>query len=102
MIEVRQPSKTPDENAERLLMGHGHNVCSLDISPEGGWIVSGSWDASARVWNTRNWDCQAVLEGHQASVWSVLAFDPETIITGMSPRAYCLLHDRGLTRPSKR
>lgn len=83
IIEVRQPGKPPEENAERLLTGHAHNVCALDVSPDGGWVVSGSWDASARVWNLRNWECEAVLEEHEGSVWAVLAYDKETIITGM-------------------
>ena len=64
-------------------MGHAHNVCALDGSSDGGWIVSGSWDASARVWNLKNWECEAVLEGHEGSVWAVLAYDKETIITGL-------------------
>lgn len=65
-------------------MGHAHNVCALDVSPDGAWIVSGSWDSSARVWSTGKWDCQAVLQGHQGSVWAVLAYDKETIVTGKS------------------
>ena len=83
VIEVRELGKSPDEHAERLLMGHAHNVCTLDVSPDGTWIVSGSWDGSARVWGVGKWQCDAVLEGHQASVWSVLAYDKETIITGL-------------------
>lgn len=82
VIEVREPGKAPDVNAERLLTGHAHNVCTLDVSPDGQWIVSGSWDASAMVWNVKTWECESILEGHEASVWSVLAYDSETIITG--------------------
>ena len=82
IIEVRQPSKLPEDNAERLLMGHAHNVCALDVSSEGGWVVSGSWDYTARVWSIRKWDCEAVLEGHEGSVWAVLAYNNDTIITG--------------------
>ncbi|KAI9869635.1 MAG: hypothetical protein M1830_005269, partial [Pleopsidium flavum] len=83
IIEVRQLGKAPEEDAEALLLGHAHNVCSLDVSSEGGWVVSGSWDASARVWRVGKWECEAVLEGHEGSVWDVLAYDPKTIITGM-------------------
>ena len=82
IIEVRQPSKPPEDNAERLLMGHAHNVCALDVCSEGGWVVSGSWDESARVWSIQKWDCEAVLERHKGSVWAVLAYDKDTIITG--------------------
>ena len=83
MIEVREPNKPPDSNAERLLLGHAHNVCALDISSDGKWIVSGSWDGTARIWSIGKWDCEAVLEDHQGSVWSVLAYDSDTIITGI-------------------
>ena len=82
IIEVRQPGKPPDENAEALLLGHAHNVCALDVSPKNEFIVSGSWDATARVWRVGKWECETLLEGHEGSVWTVLAFDPNTIITG--------------------
>ena len=95
VIEVREPRKAPDANAERLLLGHAHNVCSLDVSPNGQWIVSGSWDASARVWSVGKWNCEAELVDHEASVWSVLAYDNETIITGELIKAPAeLLADR--------
>lgn len=82
IIEARQPGKPVDENADAMLLGHGHNVCALDVCPEGGWIVSGSWDGTARLWKINKWECDAVMTGHEGSVWSVLAFDKNTIITG--------------------
>ena len=89
MIEVREPGREPDQNAEALLLGHAHNVCALDNSSEGAFIVSGSWDSSARVWKIGKWECDALLEGHQGSVWAVLAFDKDTIITG----EYCVCNE---------
>lgn len=89
IIEVRQPGKPPEENAEALLLGHASNVCALDVSSEGGWVVSGSWDASARVWRVGKWECDALLEGHEGSVWDVLAYDRDTIITGWSNWIMC-------------
>ncbi|MCJ1402000.1 hypothetical protein MMC11_005219 [Xylographa trunciseda] len=86
IIEVRQPGKPPEENAERLLMGHAHNVCALDVSNDGGWIVSGSWDGSARIWSVGKWECEAVLEGHEGSVWGVLAYDKDTVITACADK----------------
>ncbi|KAL8962992.1 MAG: hypothetical protein Q9193_000694 [Seirophora villosa] len=35
IIEVREPGREPDQNAEALLLGHAHNVCALDVSPDG-------------------------------------------------------------------
>lgn len=82
IIEARQPGKTADDNADAMLLGHAHNICALDVSPDGGWIVSGSWDSSARVWKVGKWETDVVLNGHEASVWAVLAYDKDTIITG--------------------
>ena len=82
IIEIRQPGRPPDDNAEALLAGHAHNVCALDVSSEGGFIVSGSWDSTARIWRIGKWECDAILEGHEASVWAVLAYDRETVVTG--------------------
>ena len=82
IIEVRQPGKPPEDNAEGLLLGHAHNVCALDVSPDGKRIISGSWDGTARVWQLGKWEESTVLEGHGGSVWGVLAYDDDTIITG--------------------
>ncbi|KAG8525869.1 uncharacterized protein KY384_000629 [Bacidia gigantensis] len=86
VIDVRPPGRGPEENAERLLLGHAHNVCALDVSVDGNFIISGSWDGTARVWSIKSWDCEAVLEGHTGSVWTVLAYDKKTIITGCADR----------------
>ena len=47
-------------------------------------MVSGSWDGSARLWRIGKWECEVLFDGHEGSVWSVLAYDPNTIITGES------------------
>lgn len=88
IIEVRQPGKPPEADAEALLLGHSHNVCALDSSHDGEFIVSGSWDGSARVWRVGKWGCEALLEGHEGSVWAVLAYDRKTIITGEAKNYY--------------
>lgn len=82
IVDVREPGKAPDANAERLLIGHSHNVCALDVSPDGKWIVSGSWDQTAKIWEVGKWTGEITLEGHKGSVWSVLAYSEKTIITG--------------------
>jgi phospholipase A-2-activating protein len=84
IIEVRQPSRAPEDNAEALLLGHSNNVCALDIDPSGKLIVSGGWDGQARVWGVGKWECDGLLEGHEGSVWAVLAWSQEIIITGKS------------------
>lgn len=85
LIDVRKPGQAPDSDPERLLLGHQGNVCALDVCLDGKipYLVSGSWDASAMVWDIEKGESTATLEGHQASVWAVLAYDQDTIITGL-------------------
>jgi phospholipase A-2-activating protein len=86
IIEVRKPTATASDNAERLLIGHGHNVCALDVSPKGTWVVSGGWDGQARVWNVGKWETELLLnhdnDESAKSVWAVLALDENTVVTG--------------------
>ena len=51
IIDVRPPGVSADQNAERLLLGHAHNVCALDATSDGKRIISGGWDKQARVWD---------------------------------------------------
>ncbi|KAF2085502.1 putative polyubiquitin binding protein [Saccharata proteae CBS 121410] len=95
IIEVRQPSRAPQDNAEALLLGHSSNVCALDASDDGRTIVSGSWDQEARVWQVGKWEAAAVLRGHEGSVWAVLAYDRETVITGCADKQIRVFHPSG-------
>lgn len=89
IIEVRQPGKQPQDNADALLIGHASNVCALDVSEDGKAIVSGSWDTEARVWQVGKWESPAaVLQGHSAAVWAVSFYDKNTILTG-KPKSKC-------------
>ena len=64
------------------MLGHAHNICALDVSPQGNFIVSGSWDSTARIWHIGKWESSIILEGHEGSVWAVLAYDFDMIVTG--------------------
>ncbi|KAF2634525.1 phospholipase A-2-activating protein [Massarina eburnea CBS 473.64] len=95
IIDVRQPTKSLDDAADALLIGHGANVCVLDASPDGKLIISGSWDQDARVWEVGKWGESTVLKGHTASVWAVLAYDSSTIITGCADKEIRLFTPAG-------
>jgi phospholipase A-2-activating protein len=76
-------------------LGHSSNVCALDIDTAGKFIVSGGWDGKARTWLAEKWECDVVFEGHEGSVWAVLAFDRETIITGCADKLIRVFHVSG-------
>ncbi|KAJ5238933.1 hypothetical protein N7468_003552 [Penicillium chermesinum] len=95
IIEARQPGKVADDNADAMLLGHGHNVCALDVSPDSTWVVSGSWDSTARIWKVGKWEADVVLEGHEGSVWAVLAYDKDTIITGSADQMIRMFNTAG-------
>lgn len=87
IIDVRPPTANPDNNAYRLLVGHAHNICTIDVAPSGKWIISGGWDGQARVWASGRWETDLVLSGHDnMSVWAVLAFNDSTVITGCADK----------------
>ncbi|KAI0975651.1 ubiquitin homeostasis protein lub1 [Xylaria arbuscula] len=81
IIDVRPPTATPSDNAERLLIGHAQNVCALRVVPGSESVVSGSWDGTARIWSVENWETEVVLEGHEGAVWDVLALSETLIVT---------------------
>ncbi|KAH6644283.1 WD40-repeat-containing domain protein [Boeremia exigua] len=95
IIDVRQPGKRIEDNADALLIGHGNNVSALDASQDGRYIVSGGWDMEARVWEVGKWGESTVLGEHGAAVWAVLAYDSSTIITGCADKQIRFFHPSG-------
>ncbi|KAL6858325.1 WD repeat protein Lub1 [Amphichorda felina] len=88
IIEVKSPSRQSSDNAERLLIGHSHNVCTIDVSPKGQYVVSGGWDGQGRVWNLEKWETEFTLGGHDGkAVWSVIALDETTVVTGCADKS---------------
>jgi phospholipase A-2-activating protein len=84
IVELRSPKNKPQSDADVVLLGHGNNVCALDVSQDGKYIISGGWDAQAMIWEVGKWEpSDAVfLQGHNAPVWGVLALNPELVVTG--------------------
>lgn len=95
VIDVREPGAAPDSNAERLLLGHAHNVCTLDAPADGRHLVSGGWDKQARVWDIERAETVAELKGHEASVWAVLVYDDKHILTACADRHIRVFHPHG-------
>lgn len=58
------------------MRGHQDCVMSVAYSPDGQWIVSGSWDRTVRVWDAETGNELSCIRGHSDNVWSV-AFSPD-------------------------
>ncbi|GAA6027149.1 hypothetical protein JCM8097_002432 [Rhodosporidiobolus ruineniae] len=67
------------------LQGHKDYVLSVDISPDGAWIVSGSKDRGVQFWDPKTAKAQFMLQGHKNSVISV----------AMSPDGKCIASASG-------
>ena len=63
--------------------GHGAAICGVAFSPDGRRIVTGSYDKTAKVWDTTTGRLVHTLEGHSNRIVAV-AFSPDgkRIVTG--------------------
>ena len=65
--------------------GHTSLINSIAISPDGKYIVSGSWDATIKIWDIKTGECLNTLEGHKDSVNSiVISPDGKYIVSASS------------------
>ena len=72
-----------EEIAVSLLIGHEDAVLTVAYSPDGTRLVSGSWDNTVRIWNSRTGDLLSILNVHSHSVDSVAySFDGAHIVSG--------------------
>jgi len=79
--------KTKDEKIigkpKKSLSGHNHFVSSLAISKDSNFLVSGSWDKTARLWDLSNYKCKQIISGHSKDILAVsFSIDSRLIITG--------------------
>ncbi len=59
-----------------VLRGHTGGVDSAAFSPDGARILTGSWDGTARIWDTASGETILVLHGHSRLIASA-AFSPD-------------------------
>jgi WD40 repeat protein len=64
---------------------HQGDVGSVDFSPDGQSLASGSSDKTVRLWNVKNGESIHVLKGHQSSIRSVdFSPDGQSLASGSS------------------
>lgn len=56
---------------KRVLTGHNHFVSDIAISSDGQFALSGSWDATLRLWEISTGKCTRRFVGHTQDVLSV-------------------------------
>jgi WD40 repeat protein/serine/threonine protein kinase len=65
------------------LSGHEKDVVSVDVSADGRFVASGSFDGTARVWDIRTGQEVSRMTGHEAPVRGVAFFpDGKRLVTG--------------------
>jgi glucose repression regulatory protein TUP1 len=77
-VVVASNSQTPKRdggekgsNCTMGFVGHKDYVLSVAVSPDGGWVVSGSKDRGVQFWDPRTAQTQLMLQGHKNSVISI-------------------------------
>ena len=75
---VTAPRQFPADRAARrhVLRGHTSDVWTVEFSPDGTLLATGSADMTARLWDPATGDHIRTLTGHKASVGGV-AFSPD-------------------------
>lgn len=65
--------KAGDDFGKYQLVGHSGNICAL--SYKDGYVISGSWDSTAKIWDLESCTVKFDLQGHQSSVWDAKIVD---------------------------
>ncbi|MBL7063144.1 MAG: hypothetical protein ISS49_02905 [Anaerolineae bacterium] len=85
-IEEKQDGEEPSVGEmavkELAVLQHKGSVWSAVFSPDGQWVVTASWDDTARVWEATTGKQLAILRGHTGSVRSaVFSPDGQRVVT---------------------
>jgi guanine nucleotide-binding protein subunit beta-2-like 1 protein len=82
--------------ARRALRGHNHFVSDIVISSDGQFALSGSWDATLRLWEIATGKCTRRFVGHSKDVLSVaFSSDNRQIVSGSRDRTVKLWNTLG-------
>jgi WD40 repeat protein len=72
-----------NDTAPHILRGHGGAVFAVAFSRDGKWIISGSGDQTARVWDATSGEELRAFKGHGSQIGSIaLSPDGQRIVTG--------------------
>ncbi|KAJ8595030.1 hypothetical protein M405DRAFT_871979 [Rhizopogon salebrosus TDB-379] len=63
------------------IKGHSHQICSLDFSPDGSVLATGSFDYTTKLWSTKTWQVHGKTITCGGSV-SCIRYSPKQIFGG--------------------
>ncbi len=75
--------RVKDSGLIRTFEGHSKEVLSVCLSTDARYALSGSWDATIKLWDVNTGECLRTLEGHRNGVMSVsLSADARYALSG--------------------
>lgn len=81
---------------EKAMRGHSHFVQDVVLSHDGHFAISGSWDATLRLWDLKEGTSQKRFVGHTKDVMSVaFSADNRQIVSGGRDRSIRLWNTLG-------
>jgi len=92
--DAREP--TPYGRAKKRLNGHSHFVQDVAVSSDGQYALSGSWDATLRLWDLKTGKTTFKFIGHSKDVLSVaFSADHRQIVSGSRDKTIILWNTIG-------
>jgi len=82
-VDLKDPAAEP-----KLLRGHDDAISAVAISPDNRWLVTGSDDKTARLWDLKDPAAEPkLLRGHDDAIWAVaISPDNRWLVTGSSDK----------------
>ena len=65
---------------ERSFLGHSSEIQTMEFSPDNTFVVTSSWDWTAKLWQTDSAECILTFRGHKAPVTSAVFSISATVV----------------------
>src|SRR5262249_49451846 len=75
-LEGKLAGSAQSARLHRVLKGHSSAVKTVEFSPDGKRLLTGSWDATARIWDVESGQVMVVMQGHTRRI-QMAVFSPD-------------------------